>query len=68
MNDVVLSMSKTFKYRDFEREYERGEFMPRKNMKKSEAGRKGGEATARTHGREFYQEIGRKGGKKAGRR
>jgi uncharacterized protein len=28
-----------------------------------EAGRKGGQATARTHDRTFYQEIGRKGGK-----
>jgi general stress protein YciG len=27
-----------------------------------EAGRKGGEATARTHGHEFYEEIGKKGG------
>ena len=27
-------------------------------------GRKGGEATARTHGRGFYQEIGHKGGQK----
>jgi uncharacterized protein len=32
------------------------------DMTVQEAGRKGGEATSRTHGREFYQEIGRKGG------
>ena len=28
------------------------------NMTVEEAGRKGGERTAETHGREFYQEIG----------
>ena len=27
-------------------------------------GQKGGEATARTHGHDFYQEIGHKGGQK----
>jgi len=27
-----------------------------------EAGRKGGMRTAKTHGKEFYEEIGRKGG------
>lgn len=27
-------------------------------------GRKGGETTARTHGHQFYQEIGHKGGQK----
>ncbi len=32
-----------------------------------EAGRKGGEMTSRTHGHEFYQEIGHRGGKKGGR-
>lgn len=31
-------------------------------MTVAEAGRKGGEKTAQTHGHEFYQEIGRKGG------
>lgn len=31
-------------------------------MTVEEAGRKGGLRTARTHGRSFYQEIGRKGG------
>lgn len=31
-------------------------------MSREEAGRKGGEATARSHDREFYQEIGEKGG------
>ncbi len=42
--------------------------MERKNPKKVAAGHKGGVTTARTHGKEFYQEIGRKGGKKGGRR
>jgi general stress protein YciG len=32
-----------------------------------EAGKRGGEKTAQTHGHEFYQEIGQKGGKKGGR-
>ena len=31
-----------------------------------EAGRKGGEATARSHGHEFYEEIGHKGGEIGG--
>jgi general stress protein YciG len=38
------------------------------DMTVEEAGRKGGEATARTHGHEFYEEIGHKGGEKGGRR
>lgn len=33
-------------------------------MSVREAGRKGGEMTSRTHGPEFYQEIGHKGGQK----
>ena len=33
-------------------------------MTVAEAGRKGGEKTAETHGREFYEMIGRKGGEK----
>jgi len=33
-------------------------------MTVAEAGRKGGEKTAATHGREFYEKIGRKGGEK----
>lgn len=33
-----------------------------------EAGRKGGEATARTHGHDFYEEIGKKGGEVGGPR
>ena len=33
-------------------------------MTVAEAGRKGGEKTAQTHGREFYQEIGHKRGKR----
>ena len=34
-------------------------------MTVAEAGRKGGEKTASTHGREFYEEIGRKAEKKS---
>ena len=34
----------------------------RNKMSRAEAGRKGGETTKETHGREFYQEIGKKGG------
>jgi uncharacterized protein len=34
----------------------------RQGMSREEAGQKGGEATAREHGPEFYSEIGRKGG------
>ena len=33
-------------------------------MTVAEAGRRGGEKTAATHGREFYEKIGRKGGEK----
>ena len=33
-------------------------------MTVAEAGRKGGQKTAATHGREFYEGIGRKGGEK----
>ena len=33
-------------------------------MSVREAGRKGGEVTARRHGPKFYEEIGRKGGQK----
>ncbi|MHB0977271.1 MAG: KGG domain-containing protein [Candidatus Aquicultorales bacterium] len=36
-------------------------------MSVSEAGHKGGEATKKTHGHEFYEEIGHKGGEKGGR-
>ncbi len=36
-------------------------------MSVSEAGRKGGQKTAQTHGREFYQSIGRKGGESRGK-
>ncbi|MHB0912043.1 MAG: Em GEA1 (EM1) [Armatimonadota bacterium] len=35
-------------------------------MTVSEAGRKGGRRTAETHGHDFYQEIGHKGGLKGG--
>jgi len=37
-------------------------------MTVQEAGRKGGETTSRTHGHEFYEEIGHKGGEKGGQR
>ncbi|MFA5927285.1 MAG: Em GEA1 (EM1) [Patescibacteria group bacterium] len=37
-------------------------------MSVKEAGRKGGERTSKTHGRDFYEEIGRKGGAKGGQR
>ncbi len=33
-------------------------------MTVQEAGRKGGMKTAQTHGREFYEEIGHKGGQR----
>jgi general stress protein YciG len=32
----------------------------------NEAGKKGGEATSASHGKEFYQEIGSKGGQNSG--
>lgn len=35
-------------------------------MSVSEAGRRGGEKTSETHGHEFYEEIGHKGGEKGG--
>jgi len=37
-------------------------------MTVEEAGRRGGEATAKTHGHELYEEIGHKGGEKGGRK
>ena len=36
------------------------------DMTVSEAGKRGGEKTAETHGHEFYEEIGKKGGQKGG--
>lgn len=36
-------------------------------MTVAEAGRKGGEKTAETHGEEFYSDIGHKGGQKVRR-
>ena len=36
------------------------------NMTVKEAGHKGGEMTAKTHGHDFYQEIGHKGGQIGG--
>lgn len=38
----------------------------RGGMTVGEAGRRGGEKTARTHGHEFYEEIGHKGGAAGG--
>lgn len=35
-------------------------------MTVEEAGRKGGEATSESHEREFYQDIGSKGGQSSG--
>jgi general stress protein YciG len=34
------------------------------SMTVAEAGHRGGEKTAKTHGHEFYQEIGHKGGQR----
>ena len=34
------------------------------NITVKEAGRRGGTRTSQTHGREFYQEIGHKGGQR----
>lgn len=47
--------------------------MPNNNEQKGkmtvgEAGHKGGERTRETHGHEFYEEIGHKGGAKGGPR
>jgi len=35
-------------------------------MTVSEAGRRGGEKTAKTHGHKFYESIGKRGGQKGG--
>ena len=40
----------------------------KKDLTVSEAGKKGGEKTAQTHGHEFYEEIGHQGGQKGGQR
>jgi uncharacterized protein len=37
---------------------------PKRKMTVAEAGRKGGEQTALTHGPKFYARIGRKGGQR----
>jgi general stress protein YciG len=37
-------------------------------MSVREAGQRGGQATSATHGHEFYEEIGQKGGEKGGQR
>ena len=42
----------------------RSEEVKKGKMTVAEAGRRGGEKTAATHGREFYEKIGRKGGEK----
>ncbi|MEC9481702.1 MAG: general stress protein, partial [Halomonas sp.] len=36
------------------------------NMSVNEAGKKGGETTSKTHGKEFYEDIGHKGGQNSG--
>ncbi len=38
----------------------------KEGMSVNEAGRKGGEPTSATHDKEFYQEIGSKGGQNSG--
>jgi len=43
---------------------ERGRRENKGSMTVQEAGRRGGERTAATHGREFYEEIGHKGGQR----
>nr|WP_222845172.1 general stress protein [Halomonas nanhaiensis] len=35
-------------------------------MSREEAGKKGGEATSKTHDKEFYEDIGHQGGQKSG--
>ena len=45
-------------------EKERREKKEKGKMTVQEAGRKGGMKTAETHGREFYEKIGQKGGQK----
>lgn len=39
-----------------------------RQMTVSEAGRRGGKKTAASHGHEFYEEIGHKGGEAGGRK
>ena len=38
------------------------------DMSVSEAGKRGGDKTSQTHGKEFYEDIGHKGGEKGGER
>lgn len=40
--------------------------MAKKKMTRAEAGKKGGTATKKKYGTEFYKEIGKKGGKIGG--
>ncbi|WP_311065412.1 general stress protein [Halomonas sp. DWK9] len=35
-------------------------------MSREEAGKKGGDQTSKNHGKEFYEDIGQKGGKNSG--
>lgn len=35
-------------------------------MTREEAGKKGGQATSESHGKEFYEDIGHKGGQQSG--
>jgi general stress protein YciG len=46
----------------------RMEMTDKGGMSVKEAGRKGGEATSKSHDRTFYEEIGHKGGVKGGQR
>jgi uncharacterized protein len=46
----------------------RMEMAAKGGMTVKEAGRKGGEATAKSHDHRFYEEIGHKGGVKGGQR
>jgi general stress protein YciG len=43
-----------------------GKEVKKGDMTVREAGHKGGEKTAETHGHEFYEKIGHKGGEKGG--
>jgi uncharacterized protein len=63
---AALNSRRTFAYEDIATF---GGIMAEKEEKKGgmtvrEAGHKGGEKTAETHGKEFYEAIGKKGGEK----
>jgi general stress protein YciG len=46
----------------------RMEMTDKGGMSVKEAGRKGGQATSKSHDRKFYEDIGHKGGVKGGQR